>query len=319
MAWHRIVTGFHERAEEKRILYVAATRASQRLILLNSHEGKKRARWRDALGALGYDASEAFPPDGPLCDGLVSHRRIVPEARQPEPGVREHHQGWAKAARCWPETSANLRRMTVPPASRPSGAGDRRAAEGDPEPDSEALLPATEPSSPQAARRAGTVVHAALEHWDFTDHEALRARADASLGRFPGPDGEAVAAEVKAILDGFLGSELPGRLARLAAGTGFPPLREVPLMMGTRKDEEGELWLGAADLIYRDEEGAWVVADYKTGQVRGDPSEAALEHADQLAVYARALKRAMPEETVRAEILFLRSGQAVPVDLPPDP
>src|SRR5439155_21433282 len=97
-AWvfHGESTRRHEAAEEKRVFYVACTRAMERLILINSSAGRT-APWRDALAALGYGFAAGFPPDGPLSPGVL-HARVAPEPMQaPAPPGREDPI-WAAAA-----------------------------------------------------------------------------------------------------------------------------------------------------------------------------------------------------------------------------
>jgi ATP-dependent exoDNAse (exonuclease V) beta subunit len=193
-------------------------------------------------------------------------------------------------------------------------------------------LPGRAAGPPDAARLAGTAVHLALEHWDFRDGASLRDRARAAAGTVLASEGhtlpegrqagaalrEAVHAEVDEIVGGFLASPLPAEIAaRAAAAPGL--LREVPVIVrGGGKDRAGDdgavVWLGAADLITREADGTWVVTDWKTGRLRGDPTVEAARHRDQLALYARALRVALGTEKVRAEIVFVRDGLAVPVE-----
>ena len=75
-------------------------------------------------------------------------------------------------------------------------------------------------------------------------------------------------------------------------------------------DEGHARWLGTIDLLYRDPEGSVVVADFKTDAA----DDGAIErHGAQLGVYARAVRRAMPGERVRAELWMLRSRRVIPL------
>src|SRR5439155_12881332 len=89
LAWvkHERAARLHEDAEEKRVFYVACTRARERLVLVNSNEAR-RAPWRDALSALGYSVQAGYPPDGPLPGGRVMHRLTTPSEAAPSlPGA----------------------------------------------------------------------------------------------------------------------------------------------------------------------------------------------------------------------------------------
>jgi ATP-dependent helicase/nuclease subunit A len=312
----------HEAAEEARVFYVACTRARERLILVSSNTKNGGAPWRDSLAALGYAADQGVPVEGPISPG-VEHR-IVREAAVPEaPVAAPVDDGWAEAARAFEAAAAAAAAGAAPPLRRPSGTpGDRLPA--DPSASLEAgPAAAPDPAAARqrrpaagAARLAGSAVHAALEGWDFRDPDALRARARGAVDRLALRDapGDAAVlrrrlaearAETDAILDGFFASALPARL-RAADIVG----REVPVLY---RDAGGATWAGVCDLIYRDAQGRLVVADYKTERAEGDPAAAAEPYRAQVAAYREAVARVFPDREVRAEILFVRAGTAVPL------
>ena len=56
-------------------------------------------------------------------------------------------------------------------------------------------------------------------------------------------------------------------------------------------DSDGSILLqGVIDACFL-EDGAWVLLDYKTDRVTGDPKEYAKKHAHQVALYAEALEK----------------------------
>ncbi|MEK7799924.1 MAG: PD-(D/E)XK nuclease family protein, partial [Acidobacteriota bacterium] len=83
---------------------------------------------------------------------------------------------------------------------------------------------------------------------------------------------------------------------------------EVPLLF---RDGQGVTWSGVCDLVYRDEDSGIVVADYKTERLEEEPRSAAERYRAQMLVYVEALRRALPAETVRGEIIFVRPGISV--------
>jgi ATP-dependent helicase/nuclease subunit A len=302
----------HEEAEEKRVLYVACTRAMNRLILVNSNDGR-RAPWRDALAALGYSTAGGFPAAGVLPGGSVAHRIIPAPATRPVSARPAVDPLWREAALSFERAAADLA-ATRPPLRSPAGAADaspqggtellegpRRAAP------SRAARPADR--ARDAARLAGSALHAALERWDFRSRALLRDLALQAVDRVLSEESDGavssglrarVTEETGGIVDEILRSPLPARLAsRSILG------REVPLIF---RDERGVTWSGVCDLIYRDERGQVVAADYKTERLDGDPGPAAERYRPQMRLYVEALRRALPGETVRAEILFVRSG-----------
>ena len=308
----------HEEAEEKRVFYVACTRARERLILVNSND-RRKAPWRDALAALGYEIQEGLPEDGDLCGGLVAHRRVAARPAGAAAPAMALDPRWAEAAARFEEVAGAAAASASAPIRWPAGARDERAAEAAVPPGSapeEGDRPPRRPSAGRdVARLAGTAVHAALERWDFRDGAALKASARTEAARAArddrdrgggGPDRTAeVEAEAIRILEGFLASPLPARLARSEILA-----REMPVIV---QDEGGATWIGSCDLVCRGGDGAIVIADYKTDLLDGEPSEAAGRYREQMEIYRRALARALPGATVRAEILFVRTGTVTPL------
>jgi ATP-dependent helicase/nuclease subunit A len=332
IAWvkHADLSRRHDDAEEKRVFYVACTRARDRLILVNSNPKQGRVPWRAALASLGYLIEGGFPQDGLLSAG-VAHRAVVPAPFAEERRVAAVDPGWEDAARAFRAASAAVATAAAPPLRWPSGARDAAlaGAAGDgagADQGEGAVLSGGPPPArsgtaaagrfrPDAARLAGTAVHAALELWDLRDHAALRAaalrqaeraaqEAALDLPRREARDlAETVRRETAAIIEAFLATALPARLAA-AEILG----REVPILY---RDDAGTTWIGSCDLLYRDRDGTVVVADYKTDRVEEEPGTAAAAYREQLMVYREAAGRALEGRPVRAEILFVRTGDVV--------
>jgi ATP-dependent helicase/nuclease subunit A len=296
----------HEEAEERRVFYVACTRAREELILVNSRRGG-RAAWRDRLAVLGYApaGTDTWPAEGPLLHGLVVHR-VVPRATPPAEMARPFvPDAYTEAADRHGRAAASLREDAAPPLRFPSSQVTDAAPAEPPAADAG--------PGPLAARLAGSAVHLALQRWDFQGHQELRARARSSLGLLlsretsagPGAAGEEIAArEIDRILDGFLASPLPARLGRSVILA-----REASLLTS---DASGTAWAGACDLIFREGDEI-VVADYKTDAEAG-ARDAATRYRGQMALYLDAVRRVFPGERVRGEILLLRTGVAIPID-----
>ncbi|MGH7346366.1 MAG: PD-(D/E)XK nuclease family protein, partial [Candidatus Rokuibacteriota bacterium] len=207
----------------------------------------------------------------------------------------------------------------VPPVWRPADAErmahdeageDRTAAPASPH--------STVPLSQQrlAARLAGSIVHAALERWDFNNAVRLQAlarrAADRILASIAGvdaadhPPAATVQSEAASILEAFVSSPFPARLAA-ADIVG----REMPILF---QGDDGRVWSGTCDLVYRDDAGCLVAADYKSERPDPDAQTAARRYRHQMGIYVEALRRGAPGERVRGEIVFVRTGEAVALD-----
>ena len=304
LAWvrHARATRTHEEAEEKRVLYVACTRARERLVLVNSNLARP-APWRDALSALGYSVTDGVPPDGPLGPHGVTHRSLTSAGAPgalPRPTLDER---WQEAGRRFAEIAATLA-QTEPPVRSPARAAVETGRRGP--------VPSPVPgpgAGREVARLAGIAVHAGLQRWDLRNKASLRALAREAVGPVleeetgAGADLRArVLAETEGIIEAFLRSPLPGRLAEaIVLG------RDVPILF---TDDGGVTWSGTCDLVYRDAHGL-VVADYKTERLEGDPDAAAARHRRQMEIYLEAFRRALPGGAARAEVLFVRAGVSV--------
>jgi ATP-dependent helicase/nuclease subunit A len=111
------------------------------------------------------------------------------------------------------------------------------------------------------------------------------------------------------VLEGFLGSNLPDRLARVERLGA-----ELPLLL--RDDATGRIRRGRIDLLYRDRDGEVVVADFKTDRATDDET-LRLRYAGQMGVYAEAVRLGLGlAERPRAELWLLRTGRIVTVDPP---
>jgi ATP-dependent helicase/nuclease subunit A len=321
LAWAKLAEAdrLHDAAEEKRVFYVACTRARERLILVNSDLSTKAAPWRDALAAVGYQARGGVPEPGLLGSGRIDHRIVEPSVAESPTGAAALDPIWSEAARTFEMAADAARSGAAAILRRPTGereeAGERiedAVEEGESAPPPRRAAG----SGRDAARLAGSAVHEALASWDFRDAGALRASARRAAERLAGDDrgtgrGDAAAtglaretiAETGAIVEAFLATDLP---ARLASATILG--REIPVL---HQDGDGAIWRGYCDLVYRDAEGWIVVADYKTDRIDGDASfaEAVRRYRPQIETYRRALTRALQGPGVRSEILFLRTGR----------
>jgi ATP-dependent helicase/nuclease subunit A len=299
----------HERAEENRVLYVALTRARDRLVVLGA-DSTGRMPWLEALAPWGYEKGKPLEEGALLAGGGVRHVRVHPERASHEEQLVEL-EGAPEAVSAYARAWDALRNEAKPPFLRPSGVREDDDAIGALTRDAAGAAwwrrrAAERASRSRAtARVVGSVVHRALELWDGEPNDLVT--TGARLARYSAAreqlDADEVRAEVAALLEGFVASPLAKRLGSVDVVG-----REVP-MLHRRKD--GATWGGSIDLIYRDEDGDFVVADYKTDD---DPDEAEMRerYRDQLQVYAAAVREAQGLERLpRAELWLLRTGAIV--------
>jgi ATP-dependent helicase/nuclease subunit A len=171
-----------------------------------------------------------------------------------------------------------------------------------------------------AAMAAGGAIHRVLEEWD------LAADPRKELGRqrkllpaylaalVEGDELERALPLAESLLETFVAGPLFQRLRKLK---GHVLARELPVLLppGEGKDSPVGIVTGAIDLLYRDpEDGRIVIADYKTDEVETEEEirARAAVYAPQGAVYARAVQEALEiAEGPRFELWFLRAGLTV--------
>lgn len=213
-----------EQAEEIRLLYVAATRAKERLVIpWFKQEGERIDLLRRGFEPVGGKLVEA-----PDVDTLGGKPAGAEAGSQP---VRTSE--WIARRRAWQSARAELLKRAAQPLRRisPSGlAGEPEAREEQP-----AGL------ERERAMELGAVVHAALERMDAGIVAASALSEDEKR-------------RAVAMVERALRSEL---LAR--AGKAEEVYRELPFTMATGDG----LMEGRIDLLFC-ERGKWVLVDYKT-------------------------------------------------------
>ena len=150
----------------------------------------------------------------------------------------------------------------------------------------------------------GSAVHRALEYLPLRDEEQRAAYLSALSG---------VSAFHADAIRRFATSPLFLRMAasaRVEREWGFLcPMPANRLLPDTDSDEP-ILLQGVIDACFV-ENGAWVLLDYKTDRVTGDPKEYAQKHARQVALYAEALEKLSGMPVKERHIVFLGADTEV--------
>jgi ATP-dependent helicase/nuclease subunit A len=308
-------------AEACRLIYVAATRARDRLLLSGTFTAKdlvecepksSHPALRRVLPALGFEGGETVLE--------LESARIAVSVNRPSP---QRAAELVQASNGRPDR-AELEPGITPPLVAPSSAepvaghlsyaalelyercGYRFYAErvlGLPrlEPGSE--QPGTEALPDARSRRLafGDAVHGLLE-WSARNKWARpgRERCETMLSRGGHEPGEDEVERALALVDAWLGSELRTSLAD--ARVRLRP--EAPFMLSIG----GSVVRGNIDLLAIVPGGDVTVLDYKTDALDGtDPASRAERYATQRAIYALAASRLSPDARVRTAYCFLEA------------
>ena len=319
------------RAERVRLLYVAMTRAKQRLVVsggwaepgvlveapeadtlakLIAHRGDPGHLVNLIEGGIDREAGTE-PCVGWFLPALAENEPVRPSIGEKETSIVDEDVAAHDAERIAEARRAACRRMAARWTAPASGAADRRIQRMESEIDGETILEMA-PSSPGAAAVVGTVVHNLLETVDLSaDLEAqILARREAAIeGAVAELDQSAVEEanrRLDELIDGLCRGEILSRLADLA-----PQIvaRELPVFLRPGEDGGTSVVSGAIDLVYRDpDDRRLVIADYKTDRLESDAGimDRTERYRPQLAIYAAALEKALDlDEPPHTELWFL--------------
>ena len=287
----------HKDAESRRLLYVAATRAKERLIVVEAARSMPAGR-----GTFGQ-----------LLKGWSDAEVVVKEIKGSDIGPPERIESPARASAldALDRTTAasEIARVSARPVlARPSGISleeeEHASFAADPDDSLPPRAAAAREAAAEVARAVGSALHELLERWDFRGPPQARALLRAAVTRSARGSSvpeASVLEEAERVLETFLSSGLPAALASVEILG-----RELPLLL---RDADGRSWSGTLDLLYRDPaDGRLVVADYKSDK---KPDAAArASYRAQLAVYALGVARLFPGEPApHLELVWLRTGQ----------
>ena len=307
--------------EELRILYVACTRARDRLMLSSDAEGRGDS-WLGWLtrvcedngqilleGPLRFDVSTALY-DG-SGTGTVSHPLVVPVTRSLPvlPGRPSSQEAESREPRIDISPVRSASRGEIFSASRirtfvecpakyffryvlgvPSGGGPFVPGTGEDFSDSD-----------YPAELRGRVFHAVMEKAGeiAPDAASLVAAVSAAVGReapFTAAGYPSLIGDVAGLLQGVLGS---AAWKEIAAGGEVRTEFSISAALGP------DFITGTVDRLYRGADGLWTVLDYKTDAVAAEGIAARAEaYWPQLEFYALMVRRLCDARSVRIRLLF---------------
>lgn len=295
----------HEEAEEVRLLYVAATRARDELVIARRDGGRGESPWARFEGWLDArgQALEMTPDDPPAAERLGVEAEVI--RRQGREAAA------ARAARATPtylfQSVTELTKGDTSPA--------HDAPPAPPVVDQGISAPLPAPGRPPAPRgyEWGSVVHQALAlAARGLEADALEQVCRAVLAqeeRPLAPDGSPKELdELLQLVARVRSSELWTRA--MAAAECYPELSFVAPAPGPGGPAP-EMIEGVIDLVFREGDG-WVIADYKT-DVGDDPDfpERARAYGRQVELYGACWSALTGEPVVERVLLYTAQSREV--------
>ena len=290
----RAATVAAESAESRRLLYVALTRARDRIVLSGGGGRITAGSWAEVVARappellLRRPAPDRAPPPAPapVIEAGPAPREVHLRATPPAQPLRISVTGLAEYARC-PRRHWLATRMRIPEPRLDGGGGD----------------------DPDRATVRGTLAHALLSEVDLAapplERRALLAAAASRRGEDPDRPG---VRRIVEDVDRFLASSGGERLAGAAREGALR--RELPFLL--RLEGEPACYLdGALDALIVNPDSVEIL-DFKYASHHPGGEE---RYRVQLAAYSLAASRAFPGRPVRAAIHFLRP--ALEVDVTP--
>ncbi len=282
------------RAEARRLLYVACTRARDLLVV-------PRPPLDAALGSFWKELVDALPQRDDACVRLVDVEAL-PHPDTPGRGrelwmIASAEGGDAVAARWETERRELVTRAALRPylPAKVTGLVERTA------PPPVAAVAAT------GGRDFGSLIHQLLEWVPLHDEGPERAGRMRAMAEALAPSyglDRVAAARAGAQVERVLGLPLLSRARRAKQ-----LWRELPLWF-----PDGEYLVeGRVDLVF-EEDGQLVVVDYKSDAIADEQAlEQAAHHAPQLQLYGRGLTQAIGLPVRERLVVFTALGRSVPV------
>ncbi|MDZ7706114.1 MAG: UvrD-helicase domain-containing protein [Trueperaceae bacterium] len=294
--YHRDSEGFEaarktilerERQESYRLLYVAASRARDVLVVTGSVKNDKPNGWADALIRSGLGDASARNRVA-----QVFRHSYTPERSRPDAALS------VDTIRPAPWIDKRFAVYPHPPVQSPSRFKQDRAAEAEDE-----IFTISDPdageSLPGRGTTVGTLVHYAIsQNWRHDNPTHIdNLRAQEVMFPFGAAQQDELLGEVTTLLSHYetmLGDTLPSLQDRDAD---FP---ELPMALPVG----ATVWQGIVDRLYRVGD-VWYLDDYKTDRVVAPSS-----YAFQMAVYLKAV-RAARGVTPQVRLVYLRAREVV--------
>jgi len=305
--WLKLEAERQEAAEEKRLLYVAATRAQDYLIISGSKKAEPGSYLKyisDALdGRTMFDwgtveirePSVEFTQDtSPLVEDSGSTKEALTPSSALPPLVFPLPQPTVHDLRSFTPTGLQI-------LTRDRAEFERHVLAGAPERVASVLPRA--PSQQVPAYIIGEMAHRAIQRWRLPN---TTPNLEAVLEGYAGERGLMDASEIRAavraaiaLLHRFVQSDLYREM-----DSAIVRQHEVPFVVQWK----GRIVHGALDALYQSAQGEWFVADFKTDRLRDAEAHAYTlrEYGVQLALYQYAVTTQLGDVVMRVH--YIREG-----------
>jgi ATP-dependent helicase/nuclease subunit A len=300
-----------ELEEQKRVLYVAMTRAREHLMISCAPTEKKlRGSYLSMLeDALGVDIAareeRAVLAAG---DGAIE-MEVVDESLSPPVRARASEKeepapvDWDSYARLW-QRRARERDAAIQSEIfvTPTLLKLREAELTEALPERKRLLAASELSL-----LIGELAHRFLENWDFAaEPEEFRLKLGPFLDQWIEPRRQADRGPLQRELEDILFTFFSSTVYRELSGAKILG-REIPLLIPW----DGQIMEGVIDLLY-EKDGRLFLADYKTDRVKtNELAQATARYHHQVEIYSEAARRVLKMDLAGFKLIFLRLGEMV--------
>ena len=313
--YHKALDHTYDQAEEARLLYVALTRAKEKLIFSGYTPAGLANTWLGRLlSAAGCDPKSGLPQSGQTVDLPIgsTHAELVLFDEEPErhtwvgsrPGLAADQHLAAGVA-----LTAPLPMIDAQPSNRDQERFTQRVTPPHP-----AAGAAHDPASAIPGQTLGRLVHTALQHWVLPGEapsdqklDNLLNTAALSAGLLSPAARQAALLQARRLLLRFASHPLRAEIER--AGLRY---HEIPYLLARGARIDG----GAVDLLYRAARG-WRLLDFKSEPIQPPDGVAAAvdRYRGQIRRYVAALSQLLSEPVSGALVFLDVRGDIQVVDL----
>lgn len=263
----------HRKAQDERLLYVALTRAKEKLLIC-ANTNKKDGRTEKSLKRSGcYPTAEVLEAD--------LFKTISFEYKDPQSFLTQGKKiaeikeniNWADAVAFWKKHKTEFESYKKEEIIAPSHLKEDK-------------------TKTQAALDRGSLIHKALSNYFQTGSFALPLAM-----KILGLEGASLLASCREVLDNWEKSNILKELKTLEfLGS------EIPFSMY----ENGVLVNGVIDALFRKKDGALFIVDFKTDKIDiEDLATYSLKYEQQLALYKRAVQKIFKKKEVCCALAYL--------------